>query len=165
MKPALTAEFVAGILHYNRETGEFTWISGRGSAKAGSVAGSPDSDGYIAIGIAGARYLAHRLAWLVEYGSWPDGCVDHIDCIKTNNAVRNLRLADQSQNRCNVRRQRVNSTGFKGVHYNKHAKRFRAIAKARGESRFLGYFDRPEDAHAAYCAAIEEMHGEYARAA
>lgn len=165
MKCKLSADFVKSILRYDRESGEFVWIKGRGSAKTGSVAGSPDTDGYTSIGICGARYLAHRLAWLVEYGVWPEESIDHIDCVKTNNSIRNLRLADQSQNRCNVKLQRVNSTGFKGVHFNKNAKKFRSIIKARGATRFLGYFDTAEQAHDAYKAAAAEMHGEFARTA
>jgi HNH endonuclease len=151
------------LMNYDAATGVFTWRKGRGRAAAGAIAGSPDEDGYVAIGIDGKRYRAHRLAWLYVSGQWPASDLDHEDCDKTNNRFKNLRPATFSENRCNVPLQRVNTSGYKGVHFNKHAKRWRSIIKARGASKFLGYFDTAESAHAAYCAAAKELHGTFAR--
>jgi len=157
------AELVRELLHYDPASGVFVWRRGTGKAAKGAIAGSPDSDGYIAIGIDGKRYKAHRLAWLYMVGEWPVGGLDHVDCDKTNNRFANLRQATCSQNRWNSQLKRVNTSGYKGVHFNKNAQRWRSIIKARGVSKFLGYFDTAESAYAAYCAAAKEMHGDFAR--
>ena len=159
----LTAERVRELLHYDPASGVFVWRKGRGKAARDAIAGSPDADGYTAIGIDKKRYKAHRLAWLYVVGEWPVGDLDHVDCDKTNNRFANLRQATFSQNRCNVHRPRVNTSGYKGVHFNKNAKRWRSIIKARGMQKCLGYFDTAESAYAAYCAAAKELHGEFAR--
>lgn len=161
----LTADRARELLEYSVQHRGLIWRVTRSKAKAGSLAGRPDKDGYLIIGIDGKRYKAHRVVYLMHHGAFPDGDVDHIDCDKQNNLIENLRVADASQNRCNVRLQVVNSTGFKGVHFNKNARRYRSIIKFKGETRFLGYFDNPEDAHAAYTEAANDMHGEFARAA
>lgn len=159
----LTAERVREVLSYDPETGVFVWKQSRGKAKAGSVAGSKNSDGYLLIGLDREHPSAHRLAWLYVYGEWPTGHLDHIDCNKTNNAIGNLRIADGAQNATNKKINATNTSGFKGVHFNLHAGRWRSILKSRGTSYFLGYFDTPEAAHAAYCAKAAEIHGEFAR--
>jgi len=161
----LTAERAHELLEYSVQHRGLVWRVTRAKAKAGALAGRPDKDGYLIIGIDGRRYKAHRVVYLMHNGEFPHGDVDHIDCDKQNNLIGNLRVADPSQNRCNVRRQVINSTGFKGVHFNKRAGKYRSIIKFKGETRFLGYFDQPEDAHAAYTMAANDMHGEFARVA
>lgn len=158
-----TQQRVRELFEYSIPHQGLVWKVSRSKAKAGSLAGAEDKDGYLVIGLDGQRYKAHRLVFLFHYGRVPAGQLDHVDCNKKNNLIENLREADGSQNRCNVRLQRVNSTGFKGVNYNKRARKYRAIIKARGMTRFLGYFDDPREAHAAYCSAAVEMHGEFAR--
>jgi hypothetical protein len=160
----LTANRVRALLSYDLETGLFTWRESRGRAVAGAFAGSPNSDGYVCIGIDRKRYAAHRLAWLYMTGAWPAGELDHRNCEKTDNAWSNLRVADRSGNQANKKKNCTNTSGFKGVHFNKHAGRWRSILKFRGASYFLGYFDTAESAHRAYCAKASEVHGDFARA-
>lgn len=161
----LTCERAHELLEYSIPHRGLIWRVTRAKAKKGELAGRPDKDGYLIIGIDGKRYKAHRVVYLMHFGAFPDENIDHIDCDKKNNLIENLRIADASQNRCNVRLQVVNSTGFKGVHFNKNAGKFRSIIKFKGESRFLGYFDSAEDAHSAYTKAANDLHGEYARVA
>lgn len=68
---SLTAVRLREVLSYDPDTGVFTWRVSRGTAKAGSVAGSPDKDGYVIIGLYGRLYKAHRLALFHAYGSMP----------------------------------------------------------------------------------------------
>lgn len=167
----LTAEYVRSILHYDPETGVFVWKSRpdiRPSANArreGKVAGCVDPYGYQRIGVDGHRYFGHRLAWLHTHGEWPKGQLDHIDGNRANNRIANLRIATTAQNAANSRAHRDNRSGFKGVSWSKVAKRWIAQISRAGQYRYLGYFDTPEEAHAAYCEAARELHGEFARTA
>ena len=65
----LTAEYLRSVLHYDPETGAFTWSVARGNRRAGVIAGSPHADGYLRIRIMGRPYLVHRLAYLYMISS------------------------------------------------------------------------------------------------
>jgi hypothetical protein len=91
--------------------------------------------------------------------------VDHIDGNGLNNIRSNLRLATPSQNTCNSRRNRLNTSGFKGVRRETGRDRWRAQIQVNKIKMDLGMFESPEAAYAAYCAASERFHGEYGRVA
>ncbi len=163
-----TAERLKELLHYEPETGVFTWRMRRGPSalkdqQAGAVhQGPPDGGGgYRYIGIDGKDYLAHRLAWLYMTGSFPPGQLDHRDTVRDNNWFDNLRLATAAQNGANARRRPHNTTGYKGVSFNKHAGRYIAYIG----TKYLGLFDTAEAAHEAYCAAAREKYGDFFRPA
>ena len=65
-------------------------------------AGTPDREGYVVIRYAGKGYKAHRLAWLHVYGRWPNGPLDHINRLKNDNRIENLRETDDALNQHNV---------------------------------------------------------------
>lgn len=151
------------ILSYDPETGVFRWTSGE---RAGTVASSLNATtGYVRIRALGKQFLAHRLAWAFVNGAKPSGCLDHINCDKTDNRIENLREATVSQNMHNRGIQRNNSTGFKGVYFHKRAQKYTAQIKVSGKKIYLGTFDTALDAHTAYCFAAKALHGEFARAA
>ena len=84
----LNIDKVKNILSYDKDTGDFIWKLFRGNtAKKGSIAGSVDSRGYLQINISGRLYLAHRLAWLYEYGVVPNGEIDHINHNRIDNRI------------------------------------------------------------------------------
>jgi len=115
---APTAQRVRFLLHYNPETGVFTRrvpVRAQPKAQAGDVAGYRNPQGYIKIRIDGIQFMASRLAWLYQTGTWPLAIVDHRDGNRSNDAWDNLRLATRTQNNCNRGKQRVNTSGFKGV--------------------------------------------------
>ena len=152
-------------LLYDPETGLFTWkvnVKG-GRAQIGKVAGGINAYGYIQIRFEGRHHRAHRLAWLYMTGRWPRNLLDHIDGDRQNNRFCNLREANNSQNNWNSVRPRHNTSGFKGVSWSKTVGKWSSSIKVGGTQRHLGYFDTPENAHAAYAAAASEMHGEYMR--
>jgi hypothetical protein len=156
---ALTAERLRELLDYNPETGIFTWkILPRRKAIDG-FAGSR-SGRYIYIGIDREHYLAHRLAWFYIYGEWPDKDLDHIDRDTHNNRLTNLRPATMSDNLCNSKLRKDNSTGFRGIF--RHRSKFAAQVRKDGVRLCLGTFDTAEEAHAAYCEAARKLHGEFA---
>jgi len=159
----LTAEVVREWLDYNPETGVFYWLKRRNKLQIGDVAGSKDYRGYIRIRLHKKRCMAHRLAWLIVHGNWPVLEIDHINGIRDDNRLSNLREATRAQNTQNKRRQKNNTSGFKGVHFNVREKRFQADIKARGTALRLGFYDTAEEAYQAYCEAAHQLHGEFAR--
>lgn len=88
--------------------------------------------------------------------------VDHRDQDVRNNQRNNLRAATRSQNRGNSRVSRNNKTGFKGVTFDKRRGKYCAQIRFGGHNKHLGYFDRPEDANAAYFDAAQKVYGEFA---
>jgi HNH endonuclease len=158
----LTAERLRELLHYDPATGVFTWrVTNSNRAPAGHVAGSPNKRGYIAIGIAGKTYYAHRLAWLYMTGSWPEDDVDHRDLDKSNNRWSNLRPATRSQQIANTKARKTNRCGLKGVCERRG--RYMATITKNGEQYYIGDFPSPEMAAAAYEAKAKALFGEYAR--
>lgn len=92
----------------------------------------------------------------------PEGYeVDHIDGNGLNNQRTNLRLATRGQQRANSRRHQDSSTGFKGVTLHKPTGRYTAGIQYQKKFKRLGYFDTPEEAHAAYCEKAKELFGEF----
>lgn len=150
---------------YCQDTGEFAWVSnGRGQTRrAGHQAGSINKDGYVRIKIAGRTYLAHRLAWLLTAGLWPAGPIDHINGVRSDNRICNLREATCAQNLCNSVGRSRRKSRFKGVSLDKRRLRWRAVISSAGVFKHLGYFDSEELAHEAYKQAAIEHHGEFAR--
>ena len=88
---ALTTDRLKELLHYDQDTGVFTWnVRRSGKTPAGSVAGSYDAYGYIQIRISPFRYKAHRLAWFYVNSEWPKFCIDHINGVRDDNRISQL---------------------------------------------------------------------------
>lgn len=155
----LTAARLREVLHYNQETGAFTWRVYRGrTAKVGSVAGSLNNRGYIGIRVDGKRYLAHRLAWLYVYGVWPVDEIDHVDGKRTSNQIANLRECSRSENGQNLSIRASSTSGFIGVCFDRERAKWMASIQVNGKLRNLGRFSTPEKASAAYQAAKAKLH-------
>jgi hypothetical protein len=158
-KPILTQERLKDVLNYDPETGVFVWIKQASSnALIGSVAGTPHSEGYCHIQIDGAKILAHRLAWLYMTGAFPPNDIDHIDRNPANNRFANLRAVTKSENQHNRKKNRTNTSGFKGVYYQKSRGKWKANIGLNGVIKHLGTFFTPEEASAAYLAAQRIYH-------
>jgi len=77
--------------------------------KIGDIAGTPNK-GYIEIQIDGKKNQAHRLIYIYHNGEIPDGFeIDHINNLRYDNRIENLRLLTHSQN-CKNRPKRKNNT-------------------------------------------------------
>lgn len=152
-------------LKYDNETGDFTWkINKKGPARIGSKAGTNHSKGYITIRINGVDYLAHRLAWMIFYGSLgEDEQIDHINLDRKDNRILNLRKATHEENCRNTKTRSHNFSGLKGAHYHRKSGKYRARITINGKQEWLGYFKTSEEAHAAYKKKAEEMHGQFFR--
>lgn len=147
-------------VHYNAITGVFTWAYGRRGVSRGAIAGSLGFDGYWRIKINRKVYAAHRLAWFLTHGQWPSVEIDHINGNKLDNRIVNLRQADRSVNSQNKRTAQANnlSCGLLGVTWNKQHLRWQSKLMVKKKAVHVGYFDSPEEAHAAYIAKKRELH-------
>ena len=154
----LTAERLREVLDYCPDTGVFTWkIRSNRRVKVGDVAGALRHNGYIQIGIDGCLHRAHRLAWLYVTGESPPSEIDHINCVKNDNRIANLRLATSAENKQNQSKaQKRNKAGFLGV--SPHEGKFQAQIKVDGKKMHIGRFNTPEEAHAAYLEAKRRLH-------
>jgi len=154
----ITQSELKEVLNYDAETGLFTWIktSKMSRRKPGDVAGGTNSEGYRQIGVLSRYYFAHRLAWLYVHGEWPPGCIDHINGIRTDNSMCNLRVVSVRENNFNIRAIRAKS-GHIGV-YQKSQGSFFASIKADGKHRGLGSFKSAEEASIAYQTAKAILH-------
>lgn len=164
--PTFTAEELRQHLIYDPATGLF--IRGPATRKK-CLVGLPvcmteNHKGYYRLDVMGRTFFAHRLAWMIVTGEWPDGIIDHINGDRKDNRIANLRPADQSQNSSNAKKYSNNTTGYKGVTERRPGE-FRARIQKDGKSVSLGTFSTPEQAHAAYVDAANDLHGEFARAA
>jgi hypothetical protein len=87
---------------------------------------------------------------------------DHKNRQTLDNRDENLRISNRSQNACNRGIQSNNTSGFKGVTWHKTARKWAAQINLDGKHIYLGLFDVAEEAFAAYCAAANQLHGEFA---
>lgn len=151
-------QFLQQVLEYR--DGEFYWkkpLAAR--VKIGDRAGTSDKFGYRQIGIAGKIYREHRLVWLYHCGKWPEKNLDHINGIKWDNRIENLRDCSQQQNVWNTP-QRKNQK-FKGVTAAPTGKYFASIT-VNGKLEYLGAFTDEIDAAEAYDKAAIKAFGEFA---
>ena len=147
-------------LHYEPATGVFTWLITRGAVRAGQRAGC-SKDGYIYIGIRGIQYYAHRLAWFYMTGDWPP-LLDHRDRDKSNNSFDNLRIATRPQNMANSSASRTNTSGARGVSWDRKLGKWVAAITVHGRRQYLGLFPNVDAAQAAYNHAAVSAYGEFA---
>ncbi len=147
------------LLHYNPDTGVFTWLLRAGQRiRVGGIAGNLDAGGYRRIMIEGRRYLEHRLVWLYMTGAWPVDQMDHISGVRDDNRLVNLREATNRENCQNRALDVRNTSGFTGVSWNKRDRKWQCLICVEGRNKSLGYFNTPEEAHAAYVAAKAMIH-------
>jgi HNH endonuclease/AP2 domain len=175
-KPSdFTQAIVRELLDYDPETGVLTWkqrerkwfnaeIRWRqwNTRYAGKRAFTYVHKGYLVGKILGIRTSAHQLAFLWKTGRWPYE-VDHRNTIGTDNRWKNLREATKAQNAWNQGLRVSNTSGFKGVYWAKKIRKWRAQINIDSRRTALGQFDTPEEAHAAWCAVAQALHGDFAR--
>lgn len=146
----LTQEILKELLHYNQDTGIFTWLAdgkGRRSNKIAGTEGKKNSGKkYLFIKIRGKRYPGHRLAFLFVTGSWPDGQVDHISGNGLENEWVNLRDVTNQENSKNQRLRSNNTSDFVGVNWSIYANKWAAGIYVDGKRSHLGFFIDKQDA-------------------
>ena len=143
-------------IDYDPETGTFTRRIQLNNVMAGTILGSERYDGYLCIRILGKSYLAHRLAWFYMHGTWPN-IIDHINGIRNDNRLCNLRDVTTQINILNRPVQINNILGVRGV--KQHGNKFIARISFEGYTHYLGLFDTMHGASEAYEQARKELYG------
>lgn len=154
----LTAERLRALLLYDPATGLLTWrVRTNSRAPAGGVAGSIHGNGYVYVSVDCKRYLAHRLAWLYVNGVWPPHDTDHVNEVKNDNRLINLRLATRSENLQNVSGVRSDSqSGITGVSWDGWHKKWCANVNLDGKAVHRSKHKTLEEAIAARRAAEQK---------
>jgi hypothetical protein len=134
------------------------WNSTRSGNRADSISGN----GYRQVNVSwdGKKkcLIAHRIVWALTYGVWPIDQIDHINGIRSDNRLSNLRAVTASQNQQNLGKMSNNTSGICGVNWKKDCKKWRAEIQVNGKYFYLGMFPTIEEAAAARAAASRE-HG------
>lgn len=154
----LTQERLKTLLHYDPDTGIFSWlVNRRPNIRAGYTAGCT-RQGYAIIKIEQRIYFSHRLAWLYVHGRWPAGDIDHINRARHDNRLCNLRECSRSENCQNTVRRSRNSSGHKGVSWATTRNKWVAQIAINGKNVNLGRYVLLDDAIAARRAAEEKYY-------
>jgi len=132
---ALTQQQVQELLEYR--DGDLHWkprtlSRNRPSVLNGKKVGCPNGSGYLTMVHDKRKYYLHQLVFLMHHGYIPSN-IDHIDGNGSNNRIENLRLATVSENMYNTKINTKNTSGFKGVHFNKQKQKWQAKLWVRGE--------------------------------
>ena len=149
------------ILEYSPETGRFKWKIDRLPIVSGDWAGTIRKDNYVVIKINGKQYKAHRLAWLYVYGEWPTQEIDHINRIKNDNRICNLREATRNQNVANGSKRKTNTSGIVGVSWFKVDKVWVAYIRIDSKTIHLGRYKNIFDAACARRSAEQKYFREF----
>lgn len=180
----LAEEVVADLLRYDPETGDLIWrprpasmFEGKrrpapvlaaiwNTRYAGKIAGSRDREGYLDVKLFDRHYLAHRLAWVIYHGKWPDEQIDHISGDRHDNRITNLRCATALQNSRNRKRPSNNTSGHTGVSWNKKCGAWGAHITHKRRAINLGLFQDIDDALSARKKAESDLgfHSNHGRA-
>jgi len=167
-KRGITPDVLRELIDYDSETGVLTWKarsshlfigneqSPEHSARIWNVkyAGKPalkskNGNGYFHGAIFGQTLTAHSVAWAINYGSWPEHGIDHINGVKGDNRIANLRDVPDAENAKNQKLNKRNTSGVTGVSYFARTRKWVAMIKGGGKVRNLGYFHTIEEAAAA----------------
>lgn len=162
-KQSLTQETLKQYLHYDEITGNFTRVKKVRGANLGEIAGGINKSGYNVISVRHKLYYAHRLAWLYVTGEFPKKHIDHINGIKNDNRIVNLRECDDSQNLKNANKHKDNTSGHKGVSWDKSKNKWVATCGLNGRQFFLGRYKEIDLAVQAYQNFCKENHGAFYR--
>lgn len=157
------------LCRYDPETGFFYWkerdysltFGGYTPARkyipmfnrlyAGKRADSKTPFGYRCVQPFYDKIQAHRLAWAWQHGAWPAGEIDHINGVRDDNRLVNLRVVVPQENRRNSALRSDNTSGRVGVTFDRSRNRWHASITIQGRAVHLGRFISFADA----CAARE----------
>jgi hypothetical protein len=181
-KEKTVAEFSVRLLHrllsYNPETGLLVWKQRpnwlfakhpktfKRSTTATwwntRFAGKPainavEGCGYRSGDIFCRKIRAHRVIWAMQTGVWPDGPIDHINGVRTDNRWENLRLVCNFENAKNQKRHKSNSSGVTGVVWHKRQRKWTAAIRADGIRMHIGTFENFEAAVSARAQAEKQL--------
>lgn len=148
-------ERIREAFSYDPDTGVLIWrIRTSNRSTIGKEAGSPDGQGYRILMLDKCLLRTHRVVWAYFHGKWPKGFIDHINGIRSDNRIRNLRDVSNAVNlQNNMKAQCNNTTGFRGVWVERKSGVFIAEMSMNRKRHLLGRFKTAEEAAAAYAKA------------
>lgn len=180
IRAKMEVEDLRQLLSYNPETGELVWLTrdeswfkkaadakGWNKKYAGTKAFQTLHYGYLHGHIFKKHYFAHRVAWAIHYGSWPTGQIDHVNGLRSDNRIANLRDVSHSDNQKNAKLRHDNKAGMPGIDWKKHVSSWRVRVSREGKRHLVGYFKNLDEAVAARkmaqsSAAYHTNHGRIA---
>ena len=143
-------ELLRQLLRYDPDTGKLYWKERTSNRiKVGDEVSTITVQGYVIVGVLKYRLPAHRAAWAIHYGKWPNWEIDHINGDRTDNRISNLRDVNSTQNKQNTKLYSSNTSGVIGVFYNKSSRKWRARITVNKKVIEVGSFEKLEDAAAA----------------
>ena len=166
-------EFIRENYRYDPETGYLWWTrqseaqgiglnGARGYRNLDKPAGRPTRQGYYQVNIFSKRVSSHRVAWFLYYGLWPTGLLDHVNGVKDDNRIINLRDATSLQNQGNRKKTFGCSSKYKGVIWHKRDQKWYSRVSINYKDKHLGSYDSEEEAARVYDKAAREQFGDYA---
>lgn len=178
---SITPEILREVLRYDPEKGKLfwrerhpsmfaeerhckSWNTKYANTEAFTANINSGATAYKYGAVFGVNLYAHRVIMSMVYGFPPTHEVDHINGIKSDNRISNLRNATRRENGCNRPAQVGGSGGgVKGITMIKSSGRWQAQIRANGKYKYLGTFDTKAEAHEAYCSASRVLHGDFSR--
>ncbi len=169
-RPLPDLEYLRQCFAYDASTGVLTWLarprehfaSELGyrtylAQRVGNRVGSKAKSGYLSVRVDNTLYYVHRIAWVLHHGRWPEGEIDHVNGLRDDNRILNLRDVTGAVNHRNQVRRSDNVSGHNGVHWSRQRRRWVAQIVVGGKVYFLGHFDDLEKAVAARQRANKAM--------
>ena len=147
----LKYEEIARLFTYDRETGVLYWKERtRYTIRRKYVAGSSKGkEGYRQVRIGKKMYREHRIIMMLCFGHIPENAeIDHINHVRDDNRLDNLRFVTRGENLKNKSVSSKNTTGVTGVYFHKRVQKYAAQSKVNRQVHFLGYYDTLEEAAA-----------------
>lgn len=152
----ITPDLLHDIFEYR--DGALYWKFGK---RIGKEAGTVNGNGYKICKIRKRIYLVHRLVFLMHH-RFLAGCIDHVNCDRSDNKIENLREATHSQNQCNQRQRTSTKSGLRDVYFSHHVNMWRVRVAFDGKRKDFGHYRNINDAKEAAIKARNEMHKEFA---
>lgn len=156
-----TIEYLHKRLRYEPETGKLFWRdcddmhnSWRAKNAGKEAFTAVNNYGYRVGGIDGMGFRAHRVVWALHHGEWPSDQIDHMNGVKIDNRIVNLRDVSHAENMRNQSMRKNNKSGVTGVFWHKAARKWEARILVNGCSKYLGLFDTIAEAANARADAL-----------
>lgn len=143
----LNIKYILTNFDCNYETGEiFRVLTGGVRTLAGTVT----EHGYVKLSVDGVLHYGHRVIWCHYYRENPPEFIDHINRVRDDNSIKNLRACTLSENQMNRKVSKNNTTGYTGVSFMKGKKKFKATIYENSKPIYLGLYDTAKEASEAY---------------
>jgi hypothetical protein len=159
--PHVSFKELCETFSYDENTGELKWeVEKSFKIRKGHSASTDSGNGYKKVMLNGKNMYVHRIIWAMKYGEFPEQ-IDHINGIRSDNRLSNLRKADNLLNSHNHHKFRETNSGFRNVYFDKRYGTFRATIYSNGKRIYMGTFITAIDAHKAVLDARNKYQSIY----